>query len=172
MTAHFRCPITRTHFSQLLSIVAVVVAFIDFHSAVADQALLKTHCQKCHSGNGPKGDFDLRIMGQVRRLKLLNSGRAAWSTRKTVNCRSQRKASSPSRNARDWCRFSNGTCAATKSNPRRRFVLSPDGSTIENSPTVSPMCRGLRISAQIIRLPIFRATPRRTDLTPTATPVA
>jgi hypothetical protein len=41
----------------------LIKAFIATKSAFADQALLKTHCAKCHGDTKPKGDFSLRSLG-------------------------------------------------------------------------------------------------------------
>ena len=43
--------------------VALLVALTITSTIHADEALLRTHCAKCHGGAKPKGDFDLRSLG-------------------------------------------------------------------------------------------------------------
>lgn len=43
----------------------ILIALLLPHRGHADQKLLKTHCSKCHSGNKPKGDFDLQSLADV-----------------------------------------------------------------------------------------------------------
>ena len=42
-----------------------VVSIVATASTCADQTLLKTHCAKCHTGAKPKGEFNLRALGQA-----------------------------------------------------------------------------------------------------------
>jgi len=46
-----------------LPFVALLAAAAMVRSTYAGPALLKTHCAQCHSGAKPKGDFDLRNLG-------------------------------------------------------------------------------------------------------------
>jgi len=46
----------------ITSLAALVVGLSSISTIHADEALLMTHCSKCHSGPKPKGDFDLRSL--------------------------------------------------------------------------------------------------------------
>ena len=45
---------------------SIIICVMSVNSlvAVADEALLRTHCGKCHSGEEPEGDFDVRMLGE------------------------------------------------------------------------------------------------------------
>lgn len=66
--AHFGPAAPRRHCARIICIfakfVVLVLAFTVSQSVHADEAILKAHCAKCHGGNKPKGDFDLRSLGE------------------------------------------------------------------------------------------------------------
>lgn len=45
------------------TLIVAMTALLFVENAVADQALLKKHCAKCHSGDGPEGDFRISNLG-------------------------------------------------------------------------------------------------------------
>ena len=48
---------------RITSAVVLAITCIATQVSFADQALLRTHCAKCHGGMNPKGEFHLRSLG-------------------------------------------------------------------------------------------------------------
>lgn len=55
--------ITSLRLGARLIVPALGCILVLVQDSVANEVLLKTHCAKCHGGNKPKGDFDLRSLG-------------------------------------------------------------------------------------------------------------
>lgn len=58
-------PLASMNLRLCSSVVLLTVGFVQLlgQQTFADEALLKSHCGKCHGGKKPKGDFDLRSLG-------------------------------------------------------------------------------------------------------------
>ena len=55
-------PSKSRHNVRLFLLVLTILCSV--RASVADQALVKMHCAKCHSGAEPKGDFSIWDLGK------------------------------------------------------------------------------------------------------------
>ena len=56
-----------------LPLAALVLLSLLAKPGFADHDLLKAHCAKCHSGDKPKGDFQIRLLGDSPDSASINS---------------------------------------------------------------------------------------------------